>query len=164
MARSFRRVGADRIRASLSRDELDLLRGLPGQLQAVLDDGEADPVNDRLFPPAYLDAAEAEADADYRRLAHSELLRSKLSALELVTTTLERASRRGHRWQLELSEEEALALLGVLNDVRLALGVRLEVSEDLDGDVDPSDPRAPALRLLYYLGWLEEHLIAALAA
>ena len=63
---------------------------------------------------------------------------------------------------VELTEEEAAAWLGVLNDLRLALGVRLDITEDFDGDVDAADPRAPALRLLSYLGWLEEQLLDAL--
>jgi uncharacterized protein DUF2017 len=163
VARSFRRVGGN-VRASLSHDELDLLRGLPEQLRTILTEGEADPATERLFPPAYLDDSEAEAQADYRRLSQSELLATKVAALELVKTSLERATRKGQRWLVELSEEEALAWLGVLNDVRLTLGVRLEVTEDLDGEIDPTDPRAPGFRLLYYLGWLEEHLVEALSA
>jgi uncharacterized protein DUF2017 len=162
--RAFRRVGQGRVRAVLSRDEMDLLRGLPEQLRTVLDEAEADPANERLFPPAYLNTGDADAEAEYRRLMHSELVAARLGAIELVTASLQRATRRGQRWSVELSEDEALAWLGVLNDVRLTLGVRLEVTEDLDGEIDPADPRAPGFRLLYYLGWLEEHLVAALSA
>jgi hypothetical protein len=94
---------------------------------------------------------------------HDDLLTTKIKALEVLGSSLERAERKGGRITVQLTEEEALAWLGVLNDVRLTLGVRLEISDDLDGDVDPADPRAPGLRLLYYLGWLEEHLVAALS-
>ena len=164
MGRTFKRVGSETIRASLSGDELELLRGLPAQLRTVLEEGEADPANDRLFPPAYLDVEEVEADEEYRRLMHSELLAGKIAALDLLASSLERVTRRGGRWSVELTEEEALAWLNVLNDIRLTLGVRLDVTEDLDGRIDPSDPRAPGLELLHYLGWLEEHLLAALSA
>jgi hypothetical protein len=164
MGRAFKRVGSESIRASLSTDELDLLRSLPEQLKSVLEEGDADPANDRLFPPAYLDVEETEANEEYRRLMHAELVEGKMAALSLLASSLERAARRGSRWSVELSEEEALAWLNVLNDIRLTLGVRLDVTDDLDGDIDPDDPRAPGFRLLYYLGWLEEHLLAALSA
>jgi len=163
VARAFQRLGADRYRASFTRGELDVLRNLPDQLRVVLDDDD-DPAAERLFPPAYAADEDAEADEDYRRLMRSELLDDKRAAIGLVTTTLERVARRGTRWAVELSEEEALAWLGVLNDIRLTLGVRLDVTDDLDGEIDPGDPRAPGLHLLYYLGWLEEHLVAALSA
>jgi hypothetical protein len=65
---------------------------------------------------------------------------------------------------VDLTVEEATAWLGVLNDLRLALGVRLEITEDFDGQVDDADPRAPAMHLLSYLGWLEEHLLEALSS
>jgi hypothetical protein len=162
MARPFKRVGRGGVRLTLSAEELGLLRTLPEQLRSVLEDGDADPANDRLFPPAYDDLADAEAAAEYRRLMHEELLATKLAALDTVGATLERGASRGGRWSVELTEEESLAWLGVLNDVRLTLGVRLDVTDDLEGDFDPADPRAPGFRLLYYLGWLEEHLLAEL--
>ena len=164
MARPFKRVDGDRVRLTLTDDEVELLRGLPGQLRDVLAEGEADPANDRLFPPAYDDPAYADEAAEYRRLMHDELLRNKLGAIDTMLATFERGrSGLSGRWTVDLTEDEALAWLGVLNDVRLTLGVRLDVTDDLDGDeVDPDDPRAPAFRVLYYLGWLQEHLLDAL--
>jgi hypothetical protein len=123
-----------------------------------------DPVNRRLFPPAYLEPEDAERDAEYRRLMHDELVQAKLANVELVAGTLAKGSPSARRWTVDLTEEEATAWLGVLNDLRLALGVRLEITEDFDGQVDDTDPRAPAMHLLAYLGWLEEHLLEALAA
>jgi hypothetical protein len=162
LAGSFKRVGRDRVRVRLAQDEVAVLRGLPDQLRTVLGEGEDEPVNRRLFPPAYLDVADVERDAEYRRLMHDDLVKEKLANLDLVTSSLERGSTSVRRWTVELTEEEATAWLGVLNDLRLALGVRLDITEDFDGDVDDADPRAPALRLLSYLGWLEEQLLDAL--
>jgi len=163
MARPFKRHGR-RVRVTLSDEEAGLLRTLPEQLKSVLDEGEADPANDRLFPPAYDDLAEAEAAAEYRRLMQDELVATKLAAIDTVRASLDKGTAKGGRWTAELDEDEALAWLGVLNDVRLTLGVRLDVTDDLDGeaDIDPADPKAPGFRLLYYLGWLEEHLLAEL--
>jgi hypothetical protein len=161
---TFKRVGRDRVRVRLGHDEVAVLRDLPGQLRAVLTEEGDDPVNRRLFPPAYLEPGDAERDAEYRRLMHDELVQAKLANVELVAGTLAKGSPSARRWTVDLTEEEAAAWLGVLNDLRLALGVRLEITEDFDGQVDDTDPRAPAMHLLAYLGWLEEHLLEALAA
>jgi len=162
LAGAFKRVGANRMRVRLGHDEAAVLRGLPDQLRTVLGEGEDEPVNQRLFPPAYLDVADVEHDTEYHRLMHEDLVKEKLSNLDLVTDTLARGSTSVRRWTVELTDEEAAAWLGVLNDLRLALGVRLDITEDFDGDVDDTDPNAPALRLLSYLGWLEEQLLDAL--
>jgi hypothetical protein len=162
LAGSFKRVGRNRVRVRLAQDEVAVLRGLPDQLRGVLDEGEDEPVNQRLFPPAYLEVADVERDAEYHRLMRDDLVSEKLANLDLVTGTLARGSGSVRRWTVELTDEEATAWLGVLNDLRLALGVRLDITEDFDGDVDDADPRAPALRLLSYLGWLEEQLLDAL--
>jgi hypothetical protein len=159
----FKRVGKDRYRMRLSAEEVQLLRGLPDQLRSVLEDAEPDPVTDRLFPPAYRDPSDAERQAEYRRLMQEELVAEKLANLDLVVGTLGRGQLRQRRWTAELTEEEALAWLGVLNDLRLALGVRLEITDDFDGVVAPDDPDAAAKHLLSYLGWLEEHLVEALS-
>jgi Domain of unknown function (DUF2017) len=125
---------------------------------------QADPVLGRLFPRAYLEADDAERDAEYQRLVRDDLLEAKLANLDVVTSTLDRGTVSLRRWTVELTEDEAGSWLGALNDLRLALGVRLGITEDFDGDIDPSDPRAPALHVLSYLGWLEENLVDALSS
>jgi hypothetical protein len=124
---------------------------------------EADPVLERLFPRAYLEPEDVERDAEYHRLVREDLLEAKLANLDVVTSTLDRGTLSLRRWTIELSEDEAGAWLGALNDLRLALGVRLGITEDFEGDIDPSDPQAPALNVLSYLGWLEENLVDALS-
>ncbi len=124
----------------------------------------ADPVLERLFPQAYLEPEDVERDAEYRRLVREDLLEAKLANLDVVTSTLDRGTVSMRRWTIDLTEDEAAAWLGALNDLRLALGVRLGITEDFDGDIDPSDPQAPALNVLSYLGWLEENLVDALSS
>lgn len=123
-----------------------------------------DPVLERLFPRAYLEPEDVERDAEYHRLMRNDLLESKLANLDVITKTLDRGTVSLRRWTVDLTEEEAGAWLGALNDLRLALGVRLGITEDFEGDVDPSDPQAPALHVLSYLGWLEENLLEALTS
>lgn len=168
MAGAFKRVG-DRIRVRLGPQEAQVLRGLPDQLRGVLTaeaapGGQPDPVAARLFPPAYKDVADQEREEEYRTLVHDDLLAAKLANLDLVAGTLERGTVSLRRFTVDLTEEEAMAWLGVLNDLRLALGVRLGIEEDFDGRVDESDPSAPAMHLLAYLGWLEELLVEALSS
>ena len=126
--------------------------------------GPGDPVLDRLFPQAYLDAEDVERDEEFHRLVRNDLLKEKLANLDVVTDTLQRGTMSLRRWSVDITEDEAGAWLGALNDLRLALGVRLGITEDFDGDIDPSDPRAPAVQILSYLGWLEENLVEALSS
>ena len=51
--------------------------------------------------------------------------------------------------------------MSALNDVRLALGVVLEVTED-EMQLAPDDPRAPGLELYGWLTWLQGSLIQEL--
>jgi hypothetical protein len=126
--------------------------------------GPVDPVLERLFPRAYLDPEDSERDADYHQLMRNDLLEAKLANLDVITKTLDRGTVSLRRWTVDLTEDEAGAWLGALNDLRLALGVRLGITEDFEGDVDPADPQAPALHVLSYLGWLEENLLEALTS
>jgi hypothetical protein len=139
-------------RLRLSQAERDLLRRLPDELQELLDADPNDPSLRRLFPPAY----ENEADEnEYRRLMHDELADGRRRALQVLEETADRD---------RLSADEAEAWLTALNDMRLALGTRLDVEEGtlLEG-VDPRDPRAPDLAVYGYLSWLQEQLVEALS-
>jgi Domain of unknown function (DUF2017) len=111
-----------------------------------------DPSLRRLFPPAYDEEADENA---YRDLMGSELLSGRREALELLTRTAK---------QKRLSAEEADGWLRALNDLRLVLGTRLDVQEDmLLDDLRPDDPRASALAIYGWLSWLQEQLVAVLS-
>lgn len=135
----------------LPAEERDLLRTLPHQLRQLLETD--DPSLRRLFPPAYVD--DPEKEADYRRLMADDLVRGRKAALDIVEATIDAEV---------LDEEQLTAWMGAINDLRLVLGTNLDVSEDMDIDgLDEADPRLPAFALYGYLGWLQEQVVAALA-
>ena len=57
-----------------------------------------------------------------------------------------------------------LALMGAVNDLRLVLGTRLDVSEETDLAVDPTNPDAGAYALYGYLGFLLETCVDAISS
>ena len=67
---------------------------------------------------------------------------------------------------LELTPEESRQWLGALNDLRLAIGSRLEISDEDDSDVlyqlPDDDPRKPMVMAYLWLGGLQETLVATL--
>ena len=64
----------------------------------------------------------------------------------------------------DVDEEALSAWLGVVNDLRLVLGTRLDVTEEnSERGFPPEDPRAPAFDVYRYLTWLQWQLVEALA-
>lgn len=164
MPRFTRVSAAGAVRAQLERQEVAVLVSLPEQLEAVIAGGDS-AVHARLFPAAYLDPTEDESEREWQRLMHGELLRGKLEALALFRDTLGGAMPTASEvLEVSLTSEESEAWLAVLNDVRLALGVTLDVTEDLEIDKVPmDDPRAPGLHLYAYLTWVQDELIHAVS-
>ena len=131
--------------------ERALLVNLVDQLRELLSLTTDDPAVRRLFPTA--DHEDAERDREYQQLVRDELLERRLAALATVeeTTFLD-----------EVTEEQLSGWLTALNDLRLVLGTRLDVSED-DGELEEDDPNAPALAVYGYLGFLLSEVVEALA-
>jgi hypothetical protein len=147
-----RRLRSGRYRLTIPEEERAVIGALVGELRQLLAQEERDESLRRLFPPAYRD--DAEADAEYHDLMDDDLLAGRLQSLEIVSTTLA---------EEELDEEQLLAWMGGLNNLRLVLGTRLDVSEETEiFDIDPADPNARALAVYGYLGWLLEHVVDAL--
>jgi hypothetical protein len=143
-------------------DPLAAMVGLPsGEVRRP-----ADPALARLLPDAYRPGTEGgpgdaeEAAADFRRYTEAGLRDGKRAH---ATTVLETLARRPEQGRLELSRPEADAWLGTLNDLRLVLGTRLQVSDDPDEQLVPQDEEvAHALHVYGWLGWLQESLIDCL--
>ena len=160
MSRTFRRHG-DAIRMTLSPPELDLLTSLRAELeQALALPDPADPAMQRLFPPPVL--GDAELEVATRAAMVDDLLERRLEGLKELLGMLERATSHRGSWRVALVEEEPMVVLGVLNDLRLAIGARLDI-EALDRDtVQRDDPVAYRLAIMDLLGWWQEQLIAIL--
>lgn len=145
--------------ATLSLDELEsaLLRRLTGEMRALLTGRHAagDPVWERLFPAAYEDP---EDQAAYVELIGDDLTKEKLDALDSVSTALEEGPV-----EVTLRGEDLERWLACLTDLRLAIGMRVDVDEERMGaEVDPADPDAQALTVLHWLGWVQEGLLRSL--
>lgn len=161
---SFRRTRGGGLTAVLEPGEAQLLQTLPEQLRELVRQPEG-AVHDRFFPRAYLDPTEEAAETEWQRLMHADLVEGKVEALEVFESTLQRRREEHGAVAVDLEADEVAAWLGALNDARLALGVMLEVSEELDIErLSPDDPRAPGLHLYAWLTWLQGELIEALDA
>ena len=161
MTPAFVRHG-DTVRMQLRDEEVGLLRRLRDELAAVLQEGDRDDaVTRRLFPPAV--TGDDEADDELRRLMHDDLLQSRLTGLDEVLGYLDRAERVRRRQVVHLVEGEPALVLGVLNDMRLALGARLgfDVLEQREA-MTSDDPRVPTLAVMDYLAMWQEQLLAVL--
>lgn len=138
-------------------DPLEELTGLSSTPRTT----PADPALARLFPDAYRDDREA-AD-EWRRYTETELRTGKRQHAGTVAGGLAGLAEGG---RLVLDEDAATAWLGTLNDLRLTLGTRLSVTEDSYAEIerlDPRTPRAQALSVFGWLGWLQETLLECLS-
>ena len=142
--------------------EVALLRDLLRQITQVLDGGVpdhgSDAVRDRLFPRAYVDPTEDRAERDFQSVVHEDLVRAKAHAIESLVQGLDTGRDRRGRLDVALSEKGVEQWVGALNDVRLALGVTLGVTEDRD-EVDDDDPQASGFGLYHWLTYLQSTLI-----
>ncbi|MGW7278141.1 DUF2017 domain-containing protein [Streptomyces sp. NPDC054844] len=139
----------------------------------------SDPVLRRLFPDAYgapgdaPQAKEAEEQrahsAEFRRYTENDLRAGKRdNALAVIRTldTLASASAGEQGAVLKLSPQESQEWLRALNDLRLAIGSRLEIADEDDTDLlyrlPDEDPRKPMVMAYLWLGGLQESLVATL--
>ena len=149
--RPVRRLGTDAYAVELDEAEREVLRRLTEELRELVAGEHAEVA--RLFPAAIPD--DPEASADYDRLVRDSLVAGRLEALARFEATVAGAS---------LAPEDVEAWCGVLNDLRLVLGERLGVTEDLYEDgIDPRDPRAAELALYGWLTWLQGEVVEVLA-
>jgi hypothetical protein len=175
----FHRHGANSYVAEFGKTERDILINLAEQIIELLaertDHGHDDPlaamvgitshdtppedeVLHRLLPNAYKDEVDA---SEFRRYTESTL-RDKKKAHAMALRMYLKSAEDG---VVDLEHESANAWLGALNDMRLALGVRLNVEKRSQEELEllrPDDPLRGVYGVYGWLGWLQESLVASL--
>jgi hypothetical protein len=153
----------------------------------------ADPALRRLFPDAYADDTDElrQAAADFRRFTENDLrTRKRQDALAVVRSLDELSSSiasgdadgsrsgngNGNDGEgegegggiLELAPEASRAWLGTLNDLRLTIASRLDITGDEQSErlyrLPDSDPTKPMVMAYLWLGGLQETLVETLMA
>ncbi len=117
-----------------------------------------DPVLARLLPDGYRD--DPEAAGEFRQYTEPDLRAGKVAAARTVLRTLPAGGGR-----VRLAGEDAQDWLRALNDVRLAMGTVLGVTEDDTGELPgtgPADARLAYLQVYHWLGYLQDSLVRAL--
>ncbi|MCT4356040.1 DUF2017 domain-containing protein [Streptomyces sp. Je 1-79] len=176
---------------ALDEVEISILRSLAVQLMELIGPGDepvegedplaalfaegpseapSDPALKRLFPDAYGDEDEElrAAAADFRRFTEKDLRSRKRQDAHAVIRSLDALAPTDDDGGavLKLTVDESRAWLGALNDLRLTIGTRLEVTdEDESGDLyrlPDSDPRKPMVMAYLWLGALQESLVETL--
>lgn len=105
----------------------------------------------RLLPDAYGD--DEEANQEFRRFTESGLREEKLTLARKVLAVLPKNDE-----VVEVADEEFDGWLKTLNDVRLALGTRLEITEDTrEINLDPE--KESLLEVYDWLTWLQGTLL-----
>ncbi|MGY3201981.1 DUF2017 domain-containing protein [Streptomyces sp. TE5632] len=136
-----------------------------------------DPVLRRLFPDAYGDPEEPASSkdteeqrahsAEFRRFTENDLRAGKRDNALAVIRSLDELTAAGEGGAvLKLSAGESRQWLGALNDLRLAIGSRLEIDDEDDADLlfrlPDEDPRKPMVMAYLWLGGLQETLVTTL--
>jgi uncharacterized protein DUF2017 len=191
----FRSVRGGGARAWLAAAEASLLRSLVGQIMALVEPEESaviidpdpvrprdaadaaelaaleamvhgpgadsppeDPVLARLLPDGYRD--DPTSAGEFRKYTEPALRSAKYAAAQEMLDTLPDDGGR-----IQLTADQALSWLKALNDVRLALGVRLGVTEEFEEQwsrLKPDDPQWTAYEVYAWLGAVQESLVQAM--
>ncbi|MDX6301580.1 MAG: hypothetical protein QOF53_2794 [Nocardioidaceae bacterium] len=125
----------------------------------------ADPILHRLLPDAYRD--DNEAAGEFRRLTEADLRATKRGGLSRIVLDLsgEGKGTRSGGVRVDLDEEGASQWLAALTDLRLALGTRIGVTEDMDDERERlavDSPRYAEIATYDWLSWLQDMMVRAL--
>ena len=118
-----------------------------------------DPALRRLFPDAYAD--DEDAAAEFRRFTERSLRDTKVAHANTVLETLRRSGTK-----VVLSDGDAQAWLGTLNDLRLTLASRIGLDEENHEAFYDLPEEHPFFALFHLYDWftfLQETLVHALS-
>lgn len=134
----------------MSDDEREMLSSLLPQLRELIT--QRDSAAWRLFPNAYQD--DQEKAAEYEEMVGAELRDKRLDSITIVEQTLDAVS---------LTEDQLNAWMGAVNDLRLVLGTRLDVTEESEIE-DYNTENAKFLFAAYYhLGYILEEIVTVIS-
>ena len=157
----FKAARSGALVARLEPAEAGILGLLLDQLEQLLtadaDDVGDDPVLGRLFPDGH--RSDPELAADYRELTESSLRSAKADDLAMV-----RASLPAEGGEVRLDADQAGAWLRTSNDLRLALGTRLDISEETEPPEEVAGEEDQQLAVYYWLTAVQGSLVDALVA
>ncbi|MFW0787329.1 DUF2017 domain-containing protein [Gordonia sp. CPCC 206044] len=161
MVTSMRELLVER-ESSAPRDDLSEVTGIRT--------GHTDAPNDatlgRLLPDFHRPDQDRELAADVvngnlnaalRSVHEPHIISAKLAASQVVLDTL--PSGGG---ELALTEDQAMSWLTALNDVRLALGAMLAITDDTPDQLPPDHPYAAHLDVYHWLTVMQELLVESL--
>jgi hypothetical protein len=154
-------LGAGIVKVSKIRGgiNLELLEGERDVLLQLIDDfrefvmseDTSDPAVARLFPDAYEGNEES---AEFRKYSEPALREKKDRDSAYIRSCL------GVAGVISIKEIEVDSWLRGINDLRLTLGTRLEVTGDeYGGEIPEDDPRSFLYSLYGWLGWLQGSLL-----
>ena len=146
------------VRIRFDRIETELLTAMFTDLAELVEADafdQADPVRARLFPAGYRD--DDAASQDFRELTEASL------RVERAERARECAAELGRRGDVVLEGDTAQRWIQSINDLRLALGTRLEVTEDDQiGETTPGAPLAQEWAVYHWLTGLQDSLVRRL--
>lgn len=138
----------DAINVRLDDNLRVLLTKVSEELREMLLVDEGEQIT-RLYPPAYPD--DEELQADFKEMVHDQLLMQRLDGIDQL-----QASINDETISIELAD----TWLNIINQARLVLGTQLDVSED-DGPVEEDDPDLQARIVYQVLSHILEDLTTA---
>lgn len=148
----------DERESSAPADELEEITGIKtGNAQPP-----TDPTLRRLLPdffrpdPSGADAAES-LNAALRSLHEPQIVNAKRFAAQRLLDTVPADGGK-----FELTEDDANAWVGAVNDIRLTLGVMLDVGPDGPERMPPDHPLAVHFDVYQWLTVLQEYLVLVL--
>ena len=144
----------DRFLVSLGADDRSMLAQLARQSRELIgsEDPSSDPAVARLFPAAYRD--DPLMSLEFEQAMGETPKNGKLEALATLERTVEAK---------ELSEDELLSWMGAVNDIRLVIGTRIDITEEsTEDDFSEDDPDREGFLVYGYLTWLEDAMLRAL--
>ncbi len=155
----FRAVRGGDLVARLDPAEATVVGLLLDQLEQLLgadaEDVGDDPVLARLLPDGH--RGDPEIAADFREMTESALRSGKADDLAVVRATLPAAGG-----EVRLDADQAAAWLRSTNDLRLALGTRLDIQDDTEPPEEITGEEDQQLAVYYWLTAVQGSLVDAL--